>query len=222
MTAALFSTLALFLLAVAAPLVHGGPSCLDEAGNAVDSWTALKQANSFNVYVQSGSSFVKSKYMLNQTSNGAVMRTAKQLYSLSSSSAYAVALYNDEPPLKSASSVYAHAKGMLLTDATSGFWFIHSMPLWPANITANKDPGPFPSDTYAQSITCITISAATANTIAAGKPRATSAALVGPVSVPTLRSPKLAVVRFGTAMTYSWIIATSAGRWCPRSDRPAP
>ena len=165
MTAALLRTLALFLLAVA-PLVHGGPSCLDEAGNAVDSWTALKQANSFNVFVQSGNTFGKSRFMLNQTSNGCVMRTARQLYNIPASSAYAIAMYSDEPPFMPVSSAYAHAKGMIITDAISGFWFIHSMPLWPANITANKHPGPFPSDTYAQSITCITISAATANTIA--------------------------------------------------------
>lgn len=143
-----------------------GPSCLDESGNAVESWTALKQNLKFNYFVQSGGGFVKSRYMLNQTSNGCVMRTASQLYNVPSSSAYAIALYSDEPPFKPVSSVFGHAKGMLISDATSGFFFVHSIPLWPANITANTNPGPFPSDNYAQSITCITISAATANTIA--------------------------------------------------------
>jgi len=49
-------------------LIDGGPSCMDENGNPVDGWVALKQANNFNLFVQTGSKFVKSKYMLNQTS----------------------------------------------------------------------------------------------------------------------------------------------------------
>ncbi len=35
------------------------------------------------------------------------------------------------PPIASASSVYAHSKGVLLTNQSTGFWFIHSVPEWP-------------------------------------------------------------------------------------------
>jgi deoxyribonuclease-2 len=168
-----------FFLVLVVLLTDGGPSCLDEGGDPVDGWVALKEANSFNVFVQIGPKFVKSKYMLNQTKSGgmkgSVMRTASQLYNIpTSSAAYAVALYNDQPPFMSASSSYAHGKGMLITDSTSGFWFVHSMPRWPANLSSNASPGPFPSDVYGQSITCITVSAASADLIAsnlmAGRP----------------------------------------------------
>ena len=145
--------------------VISSPSCLDESGNPVDSWTVFKQPVSYNYYVLNGASFVKSKYTLDQTSDGAVMRTASQLYNLPASGSYALSVYSDEPPGKKVSTAYAHAKGMLLTDVKQGFWLVHSMPLWPAK-DLSKDPGGFPSGIYGQSLTCITISADTANIIA--------------------------------------------------------
>ena len=66
----------------------------------------------------------------------------------------------------SVSSTYAHAKGLLVATVSDGaFWFVHSMPQWP-NAMTEGTPGPFPSDTYAQSLTCVTISANTADLVA--------------------------------------------------------
>ena len=142
-------------------------SCLDENGSPVDSWIALKAGNSFDYYFLSGSTFVKSQYELSQSSDGMIMRTAQQAYS-KPTEPYAVAIYNDEPPgVNPASSSFAHAKGILMTTATQGFWLVHSMPLWPANIGGgNGNPGPFPSKDYGQSLMCITVSATNADLIA--------------------------------------------------------
>ena len=57
-----------------------------------------------------------------------------------------------------ASSTYAHAKGILVASvaSSSGYWLVHSMPLWPEYVDDAHDfPGPFPSDTYAQSLRCV-------------------------------------------------------------------
>ena len=145
---------------------QGSPSCLDEQGSPVDSWTVLKAAGSFSYYLQYGSSFVKSNFTLDQSTSGCVMQTAGQMYGIpSGGQSYALAVYNDEPPGLTVGSQYAHQKGMLMSDSTSGYWLVHSMPLWP-NDFSHSGPGPFPTGDYAQSITCVTVSSATADVIA--------------------------------------------------------
>lgn len=146
-------------------LSHASFSCIDDTGKAVDSWVVLKAATSFTYYTYNAdsSSFVKSPYEVSQTTNGCVMETVKQIYGSAASSA-AIGVYNDEPPTGStADSSSAHAKGMLVTDANSGFFLVHSMPKWPPAM--KNGPGPFPDHDYGQSLMCITISAATADTI---------------------------------------------------------
>lgn len=75
-------------------------------------------------------------------------------------------LYNDDPPPPedTASSTYAHAKGVILTDEQQGFWLIHSKPNWPG--ARNVGAMPFPDTTYAQSLMCITLHAESFNSIA--------------------------------------------------------
>jgi len=84
------------------------------------------------------------------------MKTANQLYGLSDNSNVMYGVYNDEcPPDSTASSTYAHAKGILMTDSKQGFWLVHSKPHWP---NARKDgPAPFPDMIYGQSFMCITL-----------------------------------------------------------------
>ena len=63
-----------------------------------------------------------------------------------------------QPNGNDASSTYAHAKGILVASvsSSSGYWLVHSMPQWPEYVDDAHDfPGPFPSDTYAQSLRCV-------------------------------------------------------------------
>ena len=150
-------------------------SCLDEDGKPVDSWTALKAEGSYNYYMynsESSAYWDKSPYSLDQqtTSHGAIMRTMQQIYK-SADNSLMTAIYNDEPPAgKDASETYAHAKGILVASANgeagNGFWLVHSMPKWPQELSADS-AGPLPSNDFAQSFTCVTVTADTADSIAA-------------------------------------------------------
>lgn len=149
-----------------------GLSCLDDDGNPVDSWTAIKANNDNHVYLYTAASqsFVKSPYGVGQTTNGAIMMTVQPLYDPSVNTTFAYVMYNDDPPnVGSASSTYAHAKGVLATDGTTGFWLSHSMPNWPNQPKGeywSNSSGIFPSDKYAQSTRCVSVSVSTANEIA--------------------------------------------------------
>jgi deoxyribonuclease-2 len=97
------------------------------------------------------------------------MGTVNQLYDSNMDlNNVAYALYNDDPPppLSTASSSYAHAKGVILTNATQGFWLIHSKPNWPNARSAGA--GTFPDTTFSQSLMCITFNIATFDVIAMG------------------------------------------------------
>lgn len=144
--------------------------CLDESGNPVDRWMSIKNPSNgdYYVYEASESSFIKSPYTTTQMETGMIMGTMQQLYSSSMNFTDAIyAMYNDEPPPdSSASSTYAHAKGVIVVNAKQGFWLVHSMPKWPNQVAFGA--APFPSQTYAQTLECVTISSSTANEIAAG------------------------------------------------------
>ena len=77
-------------------------SCLDENGEPVDSWTAIKGSNDFNYYVYNpdNDSWVLSPYYLNQTegTDGCIMGTVGALYGAGSDGATydMLGLYNDE------------------------------------------------------------------------------------------------------------------------------
>lgn len=45
--------------------------------------------------------------------------------------------YNDEPPNQKGNSKYGHLKGVVVADKRSGFWLVHSVPLYP-NITSKS------------------------------------------------------------------------------------
>lgn len=61
-------------------------------------------------------------------------RTIVQAYFNATKAERLVVAYNDEPPNKKSNSKKGHLKGLLVADEASGFWLIHSVPLFP-NIT---------------------------------------------------------------------------------------
>eukprot|EP00602_Paraphysomonas_sp_CaronLab_P006100 CAMPEP_0185020602 /NCGR_PEP_ID=MMETSP1103-20130426/3215_1 /TAXON_ID=36769 /ORGANISM="Paraphysomonas bandaiensis, Strain Caron Lab Isolate" /LENGTH=645 /DNA_ID=CAMNT_0027551601 /DNA_START=313 /DNA_END=2250 /DNA_ORIENTATION=- len=97
------------------------------------------------------------------------MSTVSQLYDSNlDMNNVAYALYNDDPPPPegTASSTYAHSKGVILTNDKQGFWLIHSKPNWPN--ARSTGAGPFPDTTYSQSLMCITFNASSFDDIAIG------------------------------------------------------
>lgn len=145
--------------------------CLDESGAATDGFTILKKDSGYQyfVYNPSTAAFELSPYTLDQTSNGAIMKTLAPLWDKSKNESIAMAFYNDDPPVTSESSSYAHAKGVLATDSGQGFWLVHSMPNWPMS-PQGKDgansPGILPNEDYGQSFRCVTVTQATVESIA--------------------------------------------------------
>lgn len=134
-------------------------SCLDENGNAVDNFISIVAPSTaeYHVYDPAQKDFVKSVHRVDQSEGGAMMNTVNQIYKLDDSAEVMYGIYNDEPPpdKSSVSSTYAHAKGLLITDKSQGFWMVHSKPHWP---NARSDgPAPFPDVVYAQSFFCVTL-----------------------------------------------------------------
>jgi deoxyribonuclease-2 len=81
-----------------------------------------------------------------------------QIYNNLNVNNVAYAAYSDQPPTTSDKSSYAHAKGVMATDSTQGFYLIHSMPQWPN--ARSQGAAPFPDFTYGQSLMCMTFPAA--------------------------------------------------------------
>jgi deoxyribonuclease-2 len=146
------------------------PSCLDESGQPVDYWVALKVPLGSNYFVYTSAndgSFALSPYNLSQSTQGCIMQTVQQIYNFNNEThPVDYGAYNDAPPppIAAASSVYAHSKGIIMTNATTGFWLIHSVPEWPNTIA--QGPAPLPDFTYGQSFMCVTVTASTMDLIA--------------------------------------------------------
>ncbi len=148
--------------------INGAFNCLDENNQPIDNWVSLSQNYNYQYYWHDpDKGFIKSIYSTLQTTNGNIMSTVNQLYATDLNlDNVAYALYNDDPPPPegTASSTYAHAKGMLLFDNERGFWLVHSKPNWPNGRATGA--GPFPDTTYAQSLMCMTFNTSTFNSIA--------------------------------------------------------
>lgn len=142
-------------------------SCLDEKGNEVDMWVAIKapKGTDYLYYDSTTNVFTESPNSMNDTSTGALSFTTKQLWT-----ADAYAIWNDEVPNESSYSFsYGHTKGFFAFDSnTDGFLLIHSVPAFPvgpSNSTTYLGLGGN-AWTYAQSFLCLSVSADTLNAVA--------------------------------------------------------
>lgn len=67
-------------------------------------------------------------------------------------------LYNDEPPKGETDGFRGHTKGVVITDGTTGFWMIHSVPKYPPMLGESYHY-PDTGKIYGQSFLCITFGA---------------------------------------------------------------
>jgi len=134
----------LYLIFVAFSLIitnNGQMQCRDESGKVVDWYVVYKFPHIANAdspldtgykyaYITSDS---KTSWTL---SNASITDAEKSIFGQTLHSVYSTKLdpkvsyvnYNDEPPDAATSSTSAHAKGVVATDDTEGFWLIHSVP----------------------------------------------------------------------------------------------
>lgn len=160
------ATLLLALLATTFSVGTSSSSCRNSRGDVVDWWVVYKLPNGLQYgYTDStlpGDAMVPHSGTLNSTDTSAFTETLKQVYDASSSTAFVA--YNDETPAGKTSASHAHAKGILLSSSSSAFWLIHSVPKLPdLTLTSFKWTA---SDTYGQTMLCISLSPSAANTAA--------------------------------------------------------
>jgi len=159
-----FSVITLVLLGVVLASVSARLSCRDGNGADVDWFSSIKTPNGYGygTYHESSKKFIMDQGTLKDMS-GPIGRTLQQVYQANNDQAYIV--YNDESPDDKSHSSRAHMKGVLMADADSAFWMVHSVPRYPPFM---KDGYSFPdfATRYGQSFLCITVTPETVNTIA--------------------------------------------------------
>merc|ERR1711962_1991193 len=122
--------------------VHSASTCIGEHGQPVDMFILYKlpRVKSHpDPYISDGYGYIyldslNPSFRLGRTvitdEETAVARTLNQVYLHDQEKDDLVyALYSDQPPkTKRSYGSYAHAKGAIAFDKTSGFWLIHSVP----------------------------------------------------------------------------------------------
>lgn len=89
------------------------------------------------------------------TQSDPISATVMSLYD-STDAAYA--LWNDEPASGgTSSSSFGHTKGVVGTDASGGFWLVHSAPKWPSPVAQGYNGYPQGETIYGQSFLCISV-----------------------------------------------------------------
>jgi len=127
-------------------------SCMDEKGNAVDWFVAIKAPDGINYYytdANSGPGLSMSSSDLN--SPGAIYYSVGQIFQAQSSEG--VLVWNDEAEGHN-SETDAHAKGMLFFDDSTGMYVVHSAPEFPSSSGYGY---PSSATRYGQSFLCISI-----------------------------------------------------------------
>ncbi|XP_008547122.1 plancitoxin-1 [Microplitis demolitor] len=149
----------LLLIIYTTGVINSGKSnlqCKDEAGNDVD-WFVLykipRLTESNNRLIKKGvgyvyitSDTVSEGWQLSEKDIGATDsipgQTLSTLYNDDEASEILWIMYNDQGPNSTYNSKYGHAKGVLMTDDTRGFWLIHSVPNYPLKPRTGTDNKP--------------------------------------------------------------------------------
>lgn len=164
-------------------------ACLNENGNPVDYWVAIKlpKGTDYFYYDSTDKNFHMSPHSLNNTGVGALAHTTKQLWLPDAN----YAIYNDQPPkyddidindidilnaskgqhtgVRGQSHQFGHTKGFFaFSNEGSGFWLTHSIPLFPIGPKDTNNYLGLGSNawTYAQNLLCLSVSASALNDMA--------------------------------------------------------
>ena len=137
-------------------------------GSPIDSWSIFKapQTSEEFLFAEGKYPLTQPQISLNDTTDGALAQTLKQLWS---STDVSYILYNDEPPLANSYNFsVGHAKGVLALQETNGFFLLHSIPKFPMGPQEAPQFSGIPENayTYGQTAFCVSISGDVADTLA--------------------------------------------------------
>ena len=150
------------------PLCLKALSCYSDTGAPVGSWfiSKLPSGTNYLYYDTSINTIQQSPNSLNDTNNGALPSTLKQLWVDTTD----YMLFNDEPAntIDTATLTYGHTKGVWLWSNTEAVLLTHSIPLFPKGPQQVNQYSGLGTNayTYAQSMACFTMTTQTVNTMA--------------------------------------------------------
>ena len=156
---------------------NAGMQCTLEFGKPVDWWFLYKLPDGYRYAYKDSTmpdaqplQIAPAPYFINRTTDGPLGSTLHQVYEDKTGENTAYAIYNDErPPTYSTpdwpSSDSAHAKGVMASDGTTGFWLVHSTPKFP-DLNAINFTFPRGGTIYGQSFLCLSLSNEEINTLA--------------------------------------------------------
>jgi deoxyribonuclease II len=144
-----------------------GMGCMDEDGNPVDWWAALKypDGSSYSYADSQSPVFRKSREEMADETSGALSHTLNQIYKGSQSSTGYI-LYNDESPDgKKWGTSWGHFKGAVGMTTSGGFWLVHSTPRMPETVANGWSGFPAFANKYGQEFLCVSLSTDGLNTV---------------------------------------------------------
>jgi deoxyribonuclease-2 len=147
-----------------------GISCKDENNSFSDFWFLIKQPKGTN-YIYFNNNLALSPHSLNDTTEGAMAHTMRQLWTTSSSIGWMI--YNDEPSTDNPNPPYnfsfGHTKGIWMWDTNDNTALIltHSIPLFPAGPSQTNSYAALKKNAweYGQHAACFSMSLDTINSI---------------------------------------------------------
>ncbi|XP_054163410.1 deoxyribonuclease-2-like [Oppia nitens] len=149
---------------------YGQLQCRDESGKSVDWYVVYKfpRLSGGEPPVDSGFRYA---FLTSESNSGWTLsdlditdkksifgQTLQPIYDKSIDSHISYINYNDETPDAKTTSGGAHAKGVVGTDKTHGFWLIHSVPKFPSKESTHTYEYPETGSLYGQTALCISIS----------------------------------------------------------------
>ncbi|XP_055299115.1 deoxyribonuclease-2-alpha [Sitodiplosis mosellana] len=170
----LFLVYALFIANALCNVNDYDITCKDEKGQNVDWFYLYKLPGRFDASIQKkgclyffitpnsvSSQWTLSEFSLENEKSMAGQTLAQAYFSADQVKEDRVLIaYNDEPPNAKGNSKNGHLKGVVVADKRSGFWLVHSVPLYP-NITSDASDYHYPSTglIYGQSFLCLSLNA---------------------------------------------------------------